>query len=185
MSRILHYFHISHTKAETHANPLESTKAWILEEWEKTDKIIDSLDLPLEQTNIYQDSLSDYSNHGYEVVDLIYPRETALRLLQYYVEQLGSPNTRILLKLVQKGCRLVATEDYIQSAFLALLWREKPPDADLLFKELLDRRDQFIAQRINSTLQSEDTGILFLGKDHQITDKLDEDIEVHHYLNYT
>ena len=41
---------------------------------------------------------------------------------------------------------------------------------------MLYQRDEYIAQRINNTLQEEEMGILFLGIMHSIEDKLDKDI---------
>jgi hypothetical protein len=46
------------------------------------------------------------------------------------------------------------------------------------FDALLKRRDQFIATRINDTLTSGETGILFLGMFHSVGDKLGGDIRV-------
>ena len=41
---------------------------------------------------------------------------------------------------------------------------------------LLNQRDEYIAQRINQTLQDNEMGILFLGLMHNIEAKLPEDI---------
>jgi hypothetical protein len=81
LSRVLHYFHVTHTRAETHLNATP-TESWVFKEWEHTEKLIDSLDLSLGQTKIYQDSLPDLSNMGYETVDHTYPTETAIRYFE-------------------------------------------------------------------------------------------------------
>ncbi len=44
--------------------------------------------------------------------------------------------------------------------------------------EILRRRDAFIAERINGTLKSGETGILFVGSLHNVVPMLDPDIEV-------
>jgi hypothetical protein len=43
---------------------------------------------------------------------------------------------------------------------------------------LLENRDRYIANRINGTLSSGETGILFMGMLHQVTRYLDSDIRV-------
>jgi hypothetical protein len=50
------------------------------------------------------------------------------------------------------------------------------------FDSLLKRRDQFIARRINDTLNPGETGILFLGMLHSVGDKLGGDIRVIYLL---
>lgn len=44
--------------------------------------------------------------------------------------------------------------------------------------QLLQRRDQFIAQHINDTLKPGETGILFLGMLHSVEQHLNPDIKV-------
>jgi hypothetical protein len=43
---------------------------------------------------------------------------------------------------------------------------------------LLDRRDRFIAARINATLEPEEAGIVFIGALHAIAPHLNSDIQV-------
>jgi pheromone shutdown protein TraB len=45
-------------------------------------------------------------------------------------------------------------------------------------KELLQERDKYIASRINSTLKRGETGILFIGAEHNVIPSLEKDIEV-------
>jgi hypothetical protein len=47
-----------------------------------------------------------------------------------------------------------------------------------LSEALLQRRDQFIAQRINDTLKDGETGILFLGMLHSLERDLQPDVKV-------
>ena len=56
--------------------------------------------------------------------------------------------------------------------------RQKP-----LSDTLLKRRDQYIANRINSSLQIGETGILFLGMFHSLSSLIDKDIRVVYSIN--
>ena len=47
-----------------------------------------------------------------------------------------------------------------------------------LAEALLQRRDRFIAQRLNDTLKPDETGIIFLGMLHSLERYLQEDFEV-------
>jgi hypothetical protein len=47
---------------------------------------------------------------------------------------------------------------------------------------LLEKRDRYIAERINGTLLAGETGILFMGMLHEVTRFLDPDILVVHPL---
>jgi pheromone shutdown protein TraB len=47
-----------------------------------------------------------------------------------------------------------------------------------LSEALLQRRDQFMAQRIHETLKSGETGILFLGMLHSLERYLNPDVKV-------
>jgi len=102
----------------------------------------------------------------------------------------GSRNFEIILKLIKRGAVLVKTEDF------ALVKKER----DCLVKltkamtrigkliaylkyrliknELLRKRDEFIANRINGTLNQGETGIIFIGAYHNIKKRLPEDIQI-------
>lgn len=102
----------------------------------------------------------------------------------------GSSNFRIISSLLQRGATLVSTEDY------TLLKEERDrlmelSKADTRFKrilsyliysivkgKLLKRRDTFIAKRINATLKDGETGVLFIGANHNVETLLDKDIEI-------
>jgi pheromone shutdown protein TraB len=88
----------------------------------------------------------------------------------------------LLQKLQAKGATLVGTES------VSLLLEERQLMGDLLkakaekqaslekAQALLDKRDSFIAARINETLLDDEMAVLFLGMTHNIEAKLDEDI---------
>ena len=48
----------------------------------------------------------------------------------------------------------------------------------LVKNRLLDKRDEFIAQRINETLQNNEKGIIFIGAFHNIKKRLARDIQI-------
>lgn len=102
----------------------------------------------------------------------------------------GSRNHRLLLRLIEKDAVIMGTE----SSDLLLEEYERVKQAMVLQNvrrgagskilqsghgdSLLDRRNRFIADRINTTLCTDETGILFLGMLHSLEDLLDKDIRV-------
>lgn len=97
----------------------------------------------------------------------------------------GNPNYVILHWLQSQGASLVGTEDpqllleeyQLVKQSLADDSRQvngKPADTT----KLLKRRDNFIAERINSTLPQNHTGIIFLGMLHHIEAELADDVEI-------
>ncbi len=103
----------------------------------------------------------------------------------------GSQNHQILEWLIDRGARLVGTEsaellveeyrlakETLQSALENNGDDPASPVPDDRAGELLARRDDFIAGRINSMLDDSSIGVLFLGMMHRLEEKLDADIEV-------
>ncbi len=103
----------------------------------------------------------------------------------------GSQNHQILQWLIDRGARLVGTEsadlllqeyrlakETLQSALEEFEDAPASAAADDRAGELLARRDEFIAARINSVLDDSSIGVLFLGLMHCLDGKLDADIEV-------
>ena len=102
----------------------------------------------------------------------------------------GSINHKVIERLMEKGAKLVKTEDpellkeeYFltrelvnSKSFVGSVWT--------LFRyrwrkdRLLAARDAFIAKSINESLAEGETGICFLGAYHQMVSNLPEDIEV-------
>ena len=123
---------------------------------------------------IYQDGLVANGDMGQKIV------EEGVRS--------GSRNYEIISGLIRKGAFLVKTED------LGLVIKER----DYLLKlagaatrakkliaylsyvraknHLIEKRDRFIADRINETLGTGETGILFIGAYHNIIPLLEKDI---------
>lgn len=149
-------------------------KQAILKFWDSIDSYFDSMHV--KNFKIYQDGL---------VAD----GEIGLRVVSNGVKK-GSKNFEIVSKLVKKGAQLVKTEsfplvkkeyDFITKITKAERYFKKILAA-LNYKfhknKLLRERDEFISQTIAKTLKEGETGILFLGANHEIISKLPKNIEV-------
>lgn len=144
--------------------------------WNELDIEIDGLDLDMTQVRIYQDGLPVGGDLGARIV-----RETAGK---------GSRNYRIVQRLMDSGARIEATESpellmaeyaYIKDIIGAKTDQEKRITMELYEKakdSLLEKRDAHIASAISSTLKDGETGILFIGANHNVSPRLDKDIEV-------
>ncbi len=96
----------------------------------------------------------------------------------------GSHNHRLLLELVEHGATLMGTEDprllvRDYQRLQRLLKLASAPMGQKVFEEiklegeeLLHARDAFIAERIDSTLQPNETGILLIGRLHCVDELL-------------
>ncbi len=145
--------------------------------WDDVERTIDRLSLTFPLVRIYQDGLP-VSGKEVEIV-----RELA---------KSGSRNHALLLRLVESGAQLMGTES------LELLLEEyemakrglesQGPGASKAHEKsrnasLLERRDRFIAQRINETLVTGEVGIIFLGMLHAMEPWLAQDIQVDYPLH--
>ena len=99
----------------------------------------------------------------------------------------GSRNHRLLLQLQSRGARVMGTEspellvEEYQLAKASLAFGVTAEDASRqrqLRDTVLEKRDRFIADRINVTLGDGETGILFIGMLHSLSRFLDSDIRV-------
>ena len=142
--------------------------------WTEIEASIDALPLPFDRVRLYQDGLPVCGRESEIVTELA---------------QAGSRNHQLLLRLMVQGAVLMGTEagdllvQEYQLARQSLTTR--PPRAAgvaasrlALSKALLQRRDQFMGQRINETLKRGETGILFLGMLHTVEEYLHPDIKV-------
>jgi hypothetical protein len=143
--------------------------------WTEIRKAIDSMDLAFDTVKIYQDGLP---NSGHE-----------LQIVKDLAEA-GSQNHQIVLDLVEKGAALVGTEspelltqeyNLVQQT-LARLASDTGNGLTKKQRELsalvLDKRDRYIAARVNETLRSGETGLVFLGMLHAVHRHLPPDIQV-------
>ena len=188
-ARTLIYFPIVHTPADMGALQ-ESVARATLEKagraglarktaaidqiWTEIEAAIDALTLSFDQVRLYQDGLPVCGREAEIVTELA---------------RSGSRNHQLLLRLMAQGAVLMGTESgdllvqEYQSARQSLTTR--PPRAAgvaaprrALSEALLQRRDQFMAQRIHETLKSGETGILFLGMLHSLERYLNPDVKV-------
>jgi hypothetical protein len=188
-SRTLIYFPIVHTQADMGALKESVTRATLEKVgraglarktaaidriWTEIEAAIDALALSFDRVRLYQDGLPVCGREA-EIV-------TELALA-------GSRNHQLLLRLMAQGAVLMGTESadlLVQEYQLARqsLATRAPRAAGVaatrraLSQALLQRRDHFMAQRINETLKSGATGILFLGMLHSVERYLNPDVKV-------
>jgi len=140
--------------------------------WEEIERVVGNLHVRPGSVRVYQDGLP-VCGHEQEIVSEL--------------AEAGNRNHRLLLGLQARGAVLMGTEspellvEEYQLAGAALAsggvaqakMRQKR-----LRDTLLERRDRYIADRINGTLGAGESGILFIGMLHEVTRYLDSDIDV-------
>ena len=140
--------------------------------WTDIERIVKAEDLAYHLVRLYQDGLPVCGREPEIVNELA---------------KAGSRNHRLLLDLMEKGATIVGTEspELLEVEYRSL--NEEVTNVDVGHskgrresdaEERLHKRDRFIAERINSTLQQDETGILFLGMIHSLGNLLDKDILV-------
>ena len=121
-----------------------------------------------QEVRVYQDGLPD----------------TRADIVARIVADVDSPNYRLLRWLAARGAMVIGTEDPIllQEEYELLKASVTDEAARQAYAAratgLLESRDRYIATRINDTLPSAGTGVLFVGLQHQVTKILPPDIEV-------
>lgn len=157
------------------------------EHWQAIQEMWDGLRLKIQQlkpdyktVRLYQDGLPVC---GFE--------EKIIRDLS----QKGSKNHQLLLWLVEQGARLEGTEDpgllveeynHIKGILSAPTEEDRDKEVKAYEKvagELLAKRDQFISDRIEKTLKTGETGLLFLGMLHKVDELLPKDIKVSYLIH--
>ena len=138
--------------------------------WQEIEQTVERLPIVAGETRVYQDGLPVCVHEERIISELA---------------EAGSRNYKLLICLESRGAMLMGTEspellvEEYQLAFTGL--GVGPGGArrrKLRGAALLEKRDRFIADRINSTLQQGETGILFLGMLHSVQPYLDRDIDV-------
>jgi len=154
----------------------KASRTALAEFWSAMEIAMDRLPVDFSKLRLYQDGLPVCGLEEKIVRDLA---------------QQGGVNYRILLKLAERGAKIEGTEnpDLLRKEYQLIMDglhadagslgadAAKDGNAEIL-RDLLDRRDRFIAQRIDKTLQAGETGILFLGALHRATAMLPGTIEV-------
>jgi hypothetical protein len=120
---------------------------------------------------------------------LVADGEEGLKIVKEGINQ-GSKNYQLVGELLKRGAVLTKTEDlplvkreygYLTKIAYSKSLKEREVAAlryRLAQSRLLRQRDSYIAQRINTTLREEETGILFIGANHDIIPRLAKDISV-------
>jgi len=148
--------------------------------WQEIGQKIDEMHLKHDKVRLYQDGLPNSGREDDIVRDLA---------------QAGSLNYQLLLSLIRKGAKLTGTESPAllleeyelarqvmtaqgSSCTNALVRRYSD-----LSRRTLEKRDQYIAERIDETLSSVETGLIFLGMLHSLEGRLPPDIRLTHVLS--
>jgi hypothetical protein len=154
----------------------EETQRMIRKFWDELEKELFDLDLDFEHTKIYQDGLPIGGEVGVKIV--------------HNTADLGSQNYRLIERLLENKAKIVATESpelLIEERNLQMdIYNSSTPEErekakkryETREKILLQARDEYIASRINSTLIDGETGILFIGAEHNVIPWIDRDIKV-------
>ena len=185
--RRLLYVPIIHTSAdlgsvasqvEERSRAMSGEEAWnehkqtVTRFWRAIARYFDALDVSGYQ--IYQDGLAADGALG-------------MRIVEGAAGQ-GSLNYQLVKRLVERGARIVKTEDIsivlkevegikeIANARTLVAQSWAALKYERTKKKLLEERDQYIARTINSTLER--SGILFIGAFHNVIPRLAEDIAV-------
>lgn len=147
----------------------------IEELWRAVRKAVECLRLDYHVVKLYQDGLPNCGREMEIVSDLA---------------KAGSPNHQLLLDLIAKGAKLYGTEspkllmeEYeLSQCVLRALTSDELGGLNEVYvsrgKALLEKRDRYIAERINRTLNEGEIGLVFLGLLHSPTPFLARDIEV-------
>lgn len=102
----------------------------------------------------------------------------------------GSKNYEIIAGLLTRGAVLVKTEDFSflkkeYDRLIEIIGAKTPLEKIITYlkyrftkRNLLAKRDKFIAGRIAETLRDGETGILFVGAFHEVEDILPNDIRI-------
>jgi hypothetical protein len=141
--------------------------------WTEIERNLDALHLDAQKTRIYQDGLPIC---GFE--------ERIVRELA----KAGSSNHQLILRLLDQGAVLMGTEDSqllmeeyeMQKQHLAQEAGKSatPEEQGKHMDRVLKARDSFIAERIATTLQEGEVGLLFLGALHRLDALRSTDIRV-------
>jgi len=142
--------------------------------WDVISHYFDSIDVS--GMKIYQDGMVANGEVGQKIVEEGVKSE--------------SKNYELVLRLLKRGAILVKTEDFKlvkqeRDSLLAITQAKAITQKLISFikyklvkNRLLNRRDKFIAKRIDETLNPGEKGILFIGAYHNIKERLPKNIQI-------
>ncbi len=186
--RILYHAPILHNFVDSCRSPETFLMKRVEAFWDTLEESVERLGIRWQSTTIYQDT------QVFSAAD-----EYLMRLHRASAKK-GSRNSRLILKLLDRGAWLEKTEHPKLIGFRDL-YSFDPTPADIFLKkktaslrerrkqrELEERifllRDRYIAHRINHTLKEPRIGLLFLGSWHRMFLRyLSPDIEVRSVLS--
>jgi hypothetical protein len=140
--------------------------------WDEIEASLLGVELPYDRLRSYQDGLPVCGRE----LDIV--KELAAA---------GSRNHRLLLEMARRGATIMGTEsgellieEYSRIRRLLGSPEEaaKHEDVKASGTALIQKRDRFIAQRIDATLAAGEIGILFLGMLHSMTGLLPNDLRL-------
>lgn len=192
--RILIYVPVIHTSADLGSLAEEVNKKGIedLGEaiWKKHKNNIDGFWAAISN---YFDS-GDVSGMKIYQDGLVAEGEIGQRIVEAIIKS-GSKNYEIVSRLIKRGAILVRTEDFSlvkeEHELLIAITQAKSIlrklcaflKYKLVKNGLLNKRDRFIAKRINETLNQGEKGIIFIGAYHNIKKILPRDIQIREIKN--
>lgn len=142
--------------------------------WDAISDYFNSVDV--KGMKIYQDGMVGEDEVGKKIVE-----DTA---------KAGSKNYQLVSRLLERGAVLVKTEDFklVKQEYDRLLAITQAKTImrkmiafikyKLVKAMLLNKRDAFIAKRIDETLRPDEKGILFIGAFHKVKKRLPKSIQV-------
>jgi hypothetical protein len=140
--------------------------------WDSIETMLAEIDLPYARVRIYQDGLP-VCGREMEIVNEL--------------SNAGSRNHRLIAELAKKGATIMGTEsgelliEEYQRVKQILAQSSAAAKADGRIDPgaaLIQKRDRFMAERIDRTLQPGEIGILFVGRLHSVQRYLARDITV-------
>ncbi len=144
--------------------------------WEELRLGIEAWPFEAKSLQLYQDALPFTGSTGAQIE----------RKIVDDLARQGHPNYVLLQSLVERGAELVGTESpqLLMAEYNAL--KKALSDGTIGVKnasanetsDILEQRDRFIADRIQSTLRANTIGLLFIGMMHRVESFLPTDIQV-------
>lgn len=139
--------------------------------WTVVEEAVDRLPVRWEGTRLYQDGLPVCGREMEIVSELA---------------RAGSRNHQLLVRLSRQGAVVMGTESaelLVEEYQLVkqMLGRHSlagTSETKSLANDLLERRDRYIAGRINGTLREGETGVIFLGLLHRLENGIAVDIKL-------
>jgi len=169
---------------------IEASRKQVTRFWEELRVAIESWQLDFSKVVVFQDALplAPATHVGLEikiVKELATVGSANHQLLEWMHEHgasiLGTESPELLVaeySLVRKQLGMADNPSSDQETPRNLETTAEAAEIAVQLADLLNRRDQFIAARIDTTLKQDQTGILLIGMLHRVEKWLPDDIEV-------